>query len=39
MASNLNPYLNFRDSTREAMTFYQEVFGIGWLVNIAPRAA
>ena len=27
MASTLNPYLNFRDATREAMTFYQEVFG------------
>ncbi|RUR00859.1 VOC family protein [Labedella endophytica] len=27
MASTLNPYLNFRDRTREAMTFYQQVFG------------
>lgn len=27
MTSRLNPYLNFRESTREAMTFYQEVFG------------
>jgi PhnB protein len=24
---NLNPYLNFRDNTREAMQFYQSVFG------------
>lgn len=23
----LNPYLNFRDNAREAMTFYQTVFG------------
>jgi PhnB protein len=27
MSSRLNPYLNFRKSTREAMTFYQQVFG------------
>jgi len=27
MTSRLNPYLNFRDATRDAMTFYQEVFG------------
>ena len=27
MASKLNPYLNFRDNTREAMQFYQSVFG------------
>jgi PhnB protein len=24
---HLNPYLNFRDQTREAMTFYKDVFG------------
>jgi PhnB protein len=33
MASTLNPYLNFRDSTREAMTFYQEVFGGELIMN------
>jgi PhnB protein len=27
MASKLNPYLNFRDNTREAMQFYQGIFG------------
>jgi PhnB protein len=27
MQSKLNPYLNFRDSTREAMEFYRSVFG------------
>jgi PhnB protein len=27
MATLLNPYLNFRGKTREAMQFYQEVFG------------
>lgn len=27
MASTLNPYLNFRSSARQAMEFYQQVFG------------
>jgi PhnB protein len=27
MQTKLNPYLNFRDNTREAMTFYHSVFG------------
>ena len=27
MATKLNPYLNFRDTAREAMDFYQSVFG------------
>lgn len=27
MAITLNPYLNFRDTSREAMTFYRSVFG------------
>jgi len=27
MATALNPYLNFRDNTREAMEFYRTVFG------------
>lgn len=27
MAMRLNPYLSFRDNAREAMTFYQSVFG------------
>ncbi|HEY8301137.1 MAG TPA: VOC family protein [Jatrophihabitans sp.] len=27
MASKLNPYLNFRDTAREAMQFYRSVFG------------
>ena len=27
MPSTLNPYLNFRSSAREAMDFYQSVFG------------
>lgn len=27
MQSRLNPYLNFRDNAREAMQFYQSVFG------------
>jgi PhnB protein len=33
MASRLNPYLNFRDSTRDAMTYYQEVFGGELTIN------
>ncbi|MFC0032271.1 VOC family protein [Micromonospora chaiyaphumensis] len=27
MASRLNPYLSFRDDARQAMEFYQKVFG------------
>jgi PhnB protein len=27
MPTTLNPYLNFRDNTRQAMEFYQGVFG------------
>ncbi|HTU15941.1 MAG TPA: VOC family protein [Solirubrobacterales bacterium] len=27
MALRLNPYLSFKDSARDAMTFYQSVFG------------
>jgi PhnB protein len=27
VATRLNPYLNFRDNAREAMDFYQSVFG------------
>jgi hypothetical protein len=27
MQSTLNPYLSFRDNAREAMEFYQTVFG------------
>lgn len=27
MPTNLNPYLGFRDNAKEAMTFYQSVFG------------
>jgi PhnB protein len=27
MKSRLDPYLSFKDNTREAMTFYQTVFG------------
>ena len=27
MAARLNPYLNFQDDAREAMTFYQSVLG------------
>jgi PhnB protein len=27
MPSTLNPYLNFKDNTREAMEFYRGVFG------------
>lgn len=27
MTTLLNPYLNFRDTTRQAMEFYQSVFG------------
>src|SRR5437016_7719778 len=27
MQSKLNPYLNFRDNTRQAMEFYHTVFG------------
>ncbi|HET9349206.1 MAG TPA: VOC family protein, partial [Arthrobacter sp.] len=25
--TTLNPYLSFRDNAKEAMTFYQSVFG------------
>jgi PhnB protein len=27
MATSLNPYLNFKDNAREAMEFYQSIFG------------
>ncbi|MFN2196449.1 MAG: VOC family protein [Anaerolineales bacterium] len=27
MQSNLNPYISFKDNTRQAMAFYQSVFG------------
>ena len=27
MASRLNPYISFEDDARQAMEFYQEVFG------------
>jgi len=27
MATQLNPYLNFKDNTRQAMEFYRSVFG------------
>ncbi len=27
MTARLNPYLSFRDNAREAMEFYQSVFG------------
>ena len=27
MTSRLNPYIGFKDNARDAMTFYQEVFG------------
>lgn len=27
MHTNLNPYINFKNNTREAMQFYQAVFG------------
>ena len=33
MASKLNPYLQFKDNAREAMTFYQDVFGGDLVVN------
>ena len=33
MASKLNPYLQFKDNAREAMTFYQGVFGGDLVVN------
>ena len=33
MASKLNPYLQFRDNARDAMTYYQGVFGGDLNVN------
>jgi PhnB protein len=33
MPTRLNPYLNFRDNAREAMEFYQSVFGGELTVN------
>ena len=33
MQSNLNPYLSFKDNTREAMEFYKTVFGGKLLMN------
>lgn len=33
MAMRLNPYLSFRENAREAMTFYQSVFGGELTVN------
>lgn len=34
MGTKLNPYLNFRDNTRQAMEFYKTVFG-GNLASVA----
>ncbi len=33
MASKLNPYLQFKDNAREAMTYYQDVFGGDLVIN------
>ncbi|MGW5672413.1 VOC family protein [Micromonospora sp. NPDC003776] len=33
MASRLNPYLSFRDDARQAMEFYQQVFGGNLTLN------
>jgi PhnB protein len=33
MASHLNPYISFTDNAREAMEFYQQVFGGSLTVN------
>ena len=33
MATKLNPYINFKDNAREAMTFYQDVFGGDLQIN------
>lgn len=33
MASRLNPYLNFRNTAREAMEFYKSVFGGELVIN------
>lgn len=33
MASLLNPYLSFRDNARQAMEFYQQVFGGELTIN------
>ena len=33
MTSRLNPYLNFRDNARQAMEFYQGVFGGDLAIN------
>jgi PhnB protein len=33
MQTRLNPYLNFRDNTREAMEFYKAVFGGKLILN------
>ncbi len=33
MASRLNPYLSFRGQAREALTFYQEVFGGEFVIS------
>jgi PhnB protein len=33
MSANLNPYLNFKDNARQAMEFYQSVFGGELTIN------
>jgi len=33
MASRLNPYISFTDNARQAMEFYQSVFGGDLVVN------
>jgi PhnB protein len=33
MASRLNPYISFRDTTRQAMEFYRDVFGGDLILN------
>lgn len=38
MQSRLNPYINFQDSTREAMEFYKTVFGGKLVMNTFGEA-
>jgi PhnB protein len=37
MQSRLNPYLSFKDNAREAMQFYQSVFGGNLTVSTRPH--
>ncbi len=39
MPAQLNPYLNFKDTTRQAMEFYRDVFSGELTISTSPSSA